>query len=365
MDVVIAGAHGKVGLRLGRLLAERGDRVRGLIRNPGHERELRDAGLDPVVCDLEDGACDPVAAIEGADAVVFAAGAGSGSGADRKWTVDYAGAAKLIVAARAQGVRRYVIVSAMGAASPPAGDEGFAVYLRAKARADEELQRSGLDWTVVRPGRLTDDVGTGQVHTAERLQRGDRVRGLIRNPGHERELRDAGLDPVVCDLEDGACDPVAAIEGADAVVFAAGAGSGSGADRKWTVDYAGAAKLIVAARAQGVRRYVIVSAMGAASPPAGDEGFAVYLRAKARADEELQRSGLDWTVVRPGRLTDDVGTGQVHTAERLQRGDISRDDVAATLLAVLDEPATIGTTFDLVAGDVPIRDAVAAAGRGG
>ena len=196
-------------------------------------------------------------------------------------------------------------------------------------------------------------------------ERGDRVRGLIRNPGHERELRDAGLDPVVCGLEDGACDPVAAIEGADAVVFAAGAGSGSGADRKWTVDYAGAAKLIVAARAQGVRRYVIVSAMGAASPPAGDEGFAVYLRAKARADEELQRSGLDWTVVRPGRLTDDVGTGQVHTAERLQRGDISRDDVAATLLAVLDEPATIGTTFDLVGGDVPIRDAVAAIGRGG
>jgi len=91
----------------------------------------------------------------------------------------------------------------------------------------------------------------------------------------------------------------------------------------------------------------------------------VCLRAKARADEELQRSGLDWTVVRPGRLTDDVGTGQVHTAERLQRGDISRDDVAATLLAVLDEPATIGTTFDLVGGDVPIRDAVAAVGRGG
>src|SRR5256714_3223829 len=182
-------------------------------------------------------------------------------------------------------------------------------------------------------------------------ERGDRVRGLIRNPQHERELRDAGLDPLVCDLEDGACDPVAAIAGADAVVFAAGAGSDSGADRKWTVDYAGAAKLIVAARAQGVRRYVIVSAMGAASPPAGDEVFAVYLRAKARADEEVRRSGLDWTIARPGRLTDDPGTGRVQAGEGVARGEISRDDVAATLLAVLDERGTIGATFDLVAGE--------------
>ena len=195
-------------------------------------------------------------------------------------------------------------------------------------------------------------------------ERGDRARGLIRNPEHEDELTEAGVEPVVCDLEDGACNPVAAIEGADAVVFAAGAGSGSGADRKWTLDYAGAAKLIVAARARAIRRYVIVSAMGASSPPAGDEVFAVYLRAKARADEELRQSRLDWTVVRPGGLTDEPGTGRIQAAERLPRGSISRDDVAATLLAVLDEPGTIGATFDLVAGDVPIRDAVAAIARG-
>src|SRR2546423_7969110 len=182
-------------------------------------------------------------------------------------------------------------------------------------------------------------------------ERGDRARGLIRNPEHEDELSEAGVEPVICDLEDGACDPVGVIEGADAVVFAAGAGSGSGADRKWTLDYAGAAKLIVAARAQGVRRYVIVSAMGAASPPAGDEVFAVYLRAKARADEEVRRSGLDWTIARPGRLTDDPGTGRVQAGEGVARGEISRDDVAATLLAVLDERGTIGATFDLVAGE--------------
>src|SRR2546423_1539895 len=124
-----------------------------------------------------------------------------------------------------------------------------------------------------------------------------------------------------------------AVDAADAVVFAAGAGSGSGADRKWTVDYAGAAKLIVAAKATGVRRYVMVSAMGAGSPPSGDEVFAVYLRAKARADEELRRSGLDWTIARPGRLTDEPGTGRVEAGGGGARGEISRDDGAATPLA--------------------------------
>jgi nucleoside-diphosphate-sugar epimerase len=190
-------------------------------------------------------------------------------------------------------------------------------------------------------------------------ERGDRARGLIRRPEHEQDLKDAGVEPVRCDLELG-CDVAAAIEGADAVVFAAGAGPGSGADRKWTVDYAGAAKLIVAALACGIRRYVIVSSMGAASPPPGDEVFAIYLRAKGRADEELQASGLDWTIVRPGRLTDDPGGGRIRAGEGLDRGQIPRQDVAATLLAVLDEPAAVGAAFDLVGGDTPIAEAVAA-----
>ena len=189
-------------------------------------------------------------------------------------------------------------------------------------------------------------------------ERGDRARGLIRKAEHESDLRDAGMQPVMCDLETGA-DVAAAIDGADAVVFAAGAGPGSGADRKWTVDYAAAAKLVVAAQGRGVRRYVMVSALGAAAPPDGDEVFAVYLRAKAQADRELASSSLDWTIVRPGRLTDDEPTGRVSAAESVGRGELPRADVAAVLLAVLDEPGTIGSTFELVGGETPIAEAVA------
>ena len=117
MDVVVAGGHGKIALRLLRLLAEGGDRGRGLIRNPDHAADLEAAGAEPVVCDLE--AEDDVSGcVEGADALVFAAGAGPGSGAERKQTMDLGGAVKLIDAARAQGISRYVMVSSVGADHP-------------------------------------------------------------------------------------------------------------------------------------------------------------------------------------------------------------------------------------------------------
>jgi uncharacterized protein YbjT (DUF2867 family) len=190
-------------------------------------------------------------------------------------------------------------------------------------------------------------------------RRGDRARGLIRNPAHGEDLVPAGIEPVVCDLESDH-DVADAIQGADAVVFAAGAGSGSGPERKWTVDYGGAVKLIQAARAAGVRRYVMVSSMGADDPPDGDEVFAVYLQAKAKADRELAASGLDHTIVRPGGLTDDPGTGRVQAGPSVPRGRISRDDVAEVLAAALDEPGTIGVTFEVVGGETPIREAVAA-----
>ncbi len=189
-------------------------------------------------------------------------------------------------------------------------------------------------------------------------EKGHRVRGLIRNPAQAGDLQAAGVEPVVCDLE-GDDDVAAAVSGAEAVVFAAGAGPGSGAERKRTMDLGGALKLIEAAKGEGVRRYLMVSAMGAANPPAEGGGvFGEYLRAKAEADRALAASGLDYTIVRPGSLTDDPPTGLVTIGTDLRRGEISRADVSATLAAALVAESTVGKTFELIAGETPIEEAI-------
>jgi uncharacterized protein YbjT (DUF2867 family) len=188
---------------------------------------------------------------------------------------------------------------------------------------------------------------------------GHRPRGLIRDSGQSPELEAAGAEPEVLDLERDDITPAAA--GAAAVVFAAGAGPGSGPERKQTVDLGGALKLIDAAKANGVRRYVMVSAMGADAPPGGSEGMAPYLQAKAAADQALAASGLAYTIVRPGGLTDAPGTGRVEAAAKLGRyGQVPRDDVAATLLAVLETPSSIGKTFELLSGETAIAEAIGA-----
>jgi len=192
-------------------------------------------------------------------------------------------------------------------------------------------------------------------------QRGDEAVALIRNPDHADDVRQAGAEPAVVDLEHASEDDVVqAIAGSDAVVFAAGAGPGSGPERKETMDYGGAVKLIAAAKQAGVGRYVIVSSMGADPDALGDNTFSVYLRAKGRADDAVRASGLDATVVRPGGLTNDVGTGRVNLGESVPRGRVTRDDVAAVLAAVLDSPNTIGRTVDLIGGDTPVAEAVEA-----
>jgi len=190
------------------------------------------------------------------------------------------------------------------------------------------------------------------------------VIGLIRDPGQAAALEAVGMLPRVLDLEQAGTDAVrAAIEGCDALVFAAGAGPGSGAARKETVDYGAAVKCVDAAEAAGGRRVLMVSAMGTDGPPEDDSVVCVYLRAKAKADAHLKDSGLDWTVVRPGRLTDDPPTGRVRLARRVPRGEVTRADVAAVLLACLRNPGTIGKVLELVGGDTPIEEAVAAVSR--
>jgi uncharacterized protein YbjT (DUF2867 family) len=164
VKITIAGGHGKVALRLTRLLVSGGNDVVGLIRDPGHAVDVGAAGGSATVCDLERAEVGEIAAaIEGSDAVVFAAGAGPGSGAERKLTMDRDGAIKLMRAATSSAVSRYVMVSGAGIENPPGGDEVFEVYLRAKAEADDAVQASDLKWTILRPGGLTDDPGTGNV----------------------------------------------------------------------------------------------------------------------------------------------------------------------------------------------------------
>jgi uncharacterized protein YbjT (DUF2867 family) len=167
VHVVIAGAHGKIGLRLAALLAGRADVVTGVVRNPDHAGDLERAGATPVVLDLETATADELAAVlEGADAVVFAAGAGPGSGAARKDTVDRAAAIQLADAARIAGVRRYLLVSSPGVDEPPAPERGevWAAYIAAKKAAEEAIQAADhLDWTILRPGSLSDEPGVGKV----------------------------------------------------------------------------------------------------------------------------------------------------------------------------------------------------------
>lgn len=191
--------------------------------------------------------------------------------------------------------------------------------------------------------------------------RGDVVRALIRKAEHVDDVKAAGAEPVLCDLESADADELAdAVGAADAVVFAAGAGPGSGSARKETVDYGGAVKLMQAAKANGIARYVMVSSIGADADAKGDDTFSVYLRAKGRADQELAKSGLDYTIVRPTRLTDDVGDGLVSIGTQVEPGSVSRDDVAAVIAAALQEPRTIGKILELTDGDQPIAEALGA-----
>ena len=190
---------------------------------------------------------------------------------------------------------------------------------------------------------------------------GHDVVGLIRTPEQADDLRAAGMEPTVISLEDASVDDVAeAINGCDAVVFAAGGGPESGRARKWSVDLMGAVLLADAAEQAGVRRYVMVSSIGSDAPENVDAGvFQVYLYAKGGADADLRTRDLDWTIVRPGMLTDDAPTGQVTINPDQQRQPITRGDVAHTLAQVLTSGHAIRETFVVVNGTTPVDEAVA------
>ncbi|MFJ5529530.1 SDR family oxidoreductase [Streptomyces sp. NPDC093261] len=205
--------------------------------------------------------------------------------------------------------------------------------------------------------------GHGQIALRlERLlaARGDEVAGIIRRAEQADDLRAAGAEAIVCDLEPASVEEIAGrLEGADAAVFAAGAGPGSGVERKFTVDRDAAIKFADAAERAGVRRFVIVSSMGADPEHPGNEVFDVYLRAKGEADAYVRaHQSLDWTILRPGTLTNDPGKGLVRLEAHTGRGTIPRDDVAALLAELVDTPATAGLTLEAISGSIPVSVAV-------
>ncbi|MFI8371459.1 SDR family oxidoreductase [Streptomyces sp. NPDC085466] len=208
-------------------------------------------------------------------------------------------------------------------------------------------------------------IAGGHGRIALRLERllsagGHEAVGIIRRPEQAEDLRTAGAEPVVLDLESASVEEVTEVlRGADAAVFAAGAGPGSGAARKETVDRDAAVLFADAAERAGVRRFLVVSSMGADAAHAGDEVFDAYLRAKGAADDAVRsRAGLEWTVLRPGMLTDDAGKGLVRLGASTGRGPIPRDDVAAVLAELVETPATAGLTLELVTGPTPVMVAV-------
>ena len=184
---------------------------------------------------------------------------------------------------------------------------------------------------------------------------------LIRNPDHEADVRAHGAEPLLLDLEKSDVSSlVDALRGSDAVVFAAGAGPDSGPARKLTVDRDGAILLATAAHTAGVPRVVVISAIGSDDfDPDSDDEFQIYLRAKSEADAAVRALDLDWTIVRPGGLTDEPGTGLVEAAAVVERGSIPRADVAAVIAGLLGSGQAIRSQFAVVSGSVPIDSALA------
>ncbi|MET0990110.1 MAG: SDR family oxidoreductase [Glaciihabitans sp.] len=185
--------------------------------------------------------------------------------------------------------------------------------------------------------------------------------GIIRNPAHSADVLATGASPLLLDLESTTAQVLAdSLEGADAVVFAAGGGPNSGAERKLTVDRDAAIMLADAAELAGVGRIVVVSAMGADNFDAdSDDVFQIYLKAKSEADAAIRSRDLDWTIVRPGGLTDDAATGTVTVAETTGTGSIPRADVANVLAALLIDGTAVRKQFEVISGDTDITAALA------
>src|SRR3954451_11694270 len=184
---------------------------------------------------------------------------------------------------------------------------------------------------------------------------------LVRKGDYRSELEGLGAEVRILDIErDDASAFGTAFEGCDAVVFSAGGGPDGNIERKRTVELEGSLKTIEGARSAGIRRIVQVSAIGVDAPLPDDTApvWKAYVEAKRDSDTALRSSGLDWTILRPGRLTNEPGTGRVLLDRSVPRDDIPRADVASVIVAVLDDDSTIGQQWELVGGGTPVDDAI-------
>ncbi|GAB92848.1 SDR family oxidoreductase [Gordonia rhizosphera] len=191
--------------------------------------------------------------------------------------------------------------------------------------------------------------------------RGDAVTSIIRDPAQSDDVRATGAQPLVADVEHlDEAGLAKAIAGADVLVWSAGAGGGDPA-RTYAVDRDAAIRSMAAADAAGVRRYIMVSYFGAGPGHGVPEGnsFYPYAEAKAAADTRLRQTSLDWTIVGPSKLTDEPGSGTIAVGgARTPGSEVSRDNVAAVVAAVLAEPSTIHRTIEFDDGGTPIAEAI-------
>ncbi|WP_238458113.1 SDR family oxidoreductase [Alkalihalobacterium alkalinitrilicum] len=204
----------------------------------------------------------------------------------------------------------------------------------------------------------------GQIgkHLISLIQNSDslKAKAMIRNQEQAGFFENLGAETVVVDLEQDIDTIAKAAVGVDAVVFTAGSGAHTGKDKTIMVDLDGAVKTIEAAKVAGVKRFIMISSFDTrreailAAPPS----FAPYVAAKHYADEWLKRTDLDYTIIHPGLLTNNQGTGKIKAADEVARDEIPREDVASVILATLENDSTIGKEFQLVTGNTPIKEAV-------
>lgn len=201
---------------------------------------------------------------------------------------------------------------------------------------------------------------TGRQLIEQLTAQGDSVVAVFRNPAKRDEIAAMGAEPFIADLAQAqVADLAKAMVGGDAVIFAAGTRENE--DNVDQIDRDGAIKSAQAAEQAGIARFIQISAIGARTgfPDGLDDKMLAYYRAKRAGDEYVMSTGLDWTIIEPGELTEDSGSRRINAAEAIGAfGQIARADVAATAIAALNEPATIRRAFEIVSGDTPIAEAL-------